>query len=202
MDALNDAEPLTDKQLRFFREYMVDLNATQAAIRAGYSQATARQIGYQLKNDPRIKKLINKAFDEGGKATADLAQRLRESIAHVAFANQQRLYQPDPKNRALQVPRPLHELSEEDAACVARVVEKVHDGGISFAYATHNVAAAKKMLMRLLGMDRPQEKENPLVGELEQAEGELDSRIAELAAQLAGEVLGGPESEAEGSTPL
>jgi phage terminase small subunit len=37
--------PLTDKQKRFVTEYLVDLNATQAAIRAGYSQKTARSVG-------------------------------------------------------------------------------------------------------------------------------------------------------------
>lgn len=36
---------LTDKQKRFCEEYLIDLNATQAAIRAGYSNETARQIG-------------------------------------------------------------------------------------------------------------------------------------------------------------
>ena len=37
--------PLNDRQARFVAEYLVDLNATQAAIRAGYSAATARQMG-------------------------------------------------------------------------------------------------------------------------------------------------------------
>ena len=40
-------EKLTPKQARFVEEYLVDLNATQAAIRAGYSETTARQIGAQ-----------------------------------------------------------------------------------------------------------------------------------------------------------
>ena len=39
---------LTAKQERFVAEYLVDLNATQAAIRAGYSAKTAEQIGFQL----------------------------------------------------------------------------------------------------------------------------------------------------------
>ena len=38
---------MTPKQERFVEEYLVDLNATQAAIRAGYSEQTARQIGAQ-----------------------------------------------------------------------------------------------------------------------------------------------------------
>ncbi len=39
---------LTPKQLRFVAEYLVDLNGTQAAIRAGYSAKTAEQMAYQL----------------------------------------------------------------------------------------------------------------------------------------------------------
>lgn len=39
---------MTPKQRRFVDEYMIDLNATQAAIRAGYSERTAEQLGYQL----------------------------------------------------------------------------------------------------------------------------------------------------------
>lgn len=38
----------TDKQKQFCKEYVVDLNATQAALRAGYSEKTARQIGQRL----------------------------------------------------------------------------------------------------------------------------------------------------------
>lgn len=39
---------MTPKQLRFVQEYLIDLNATQSAIRAGYSPRTAEQIGHQL----------------------------------------------------------------------------------------------------------------------------------------------------------
>ena len=39
---------LTAKQQRFCDEYLIDLNATQAAIRAGYSPKTAEQLAYQL----------------------------------------------------------------------------------------------------------------------------------------------------------
>jgi phage terminase small subunit len=46
--------PLPDRQLRFIDEYLVDLNATQAVIRAGYSTKGAAQKGYELLADPRI----------------------------------------------------------------------------------------------------------------------------------------------------
>jgi phage terminase small subunit len=45
---------LTDKQEAFIREYLIDLNATQAAIRAGYSKSTAKEIGYENLTKPHI----------------------------------------------------------------------------------------------------------------------------------------------------
>lgn len=49
---------LTDKQKRFCEEYMIDLNATQAAIRAGYSERTAYSIGDENLRKPEISKHI------------------------------------------------------------------------------------------------------------------------------------------------
>lgn len=50
---------MTDKQKRFCDEYLIDLNATQAAIRAGYSKKTAKVTGYENLTKPYIKKYIN-----------------------------------------------------------------------------------------------------------------------------------------------
>lgn len=52
---------LTAKQQRFVEEYLVDMNATQAAIRAGYSKKTAYSIGGENLRKPEIKKAIKKA---------------------------------------------------------------------------------------------------------------------------------------------
>lgn len=48
------AAPLTPKQQRFVQEYLQDHNGAQAAIRAGYSESTARQQGSRLLTDPRV----------------------------------------------------------------------------------------------------------------------------------------------------
>ena len=45
---------LTDKQQRFVEEYLIDLNATQAAVRAGYSEKTAAEIGSENLRKPQI----------------------------------------------------------------------------------------------------------------------------------------------------
>ena len=50
--------PLTSKQQRFVQEYLQDQNGTQAAIRTGYSEKTAKQQGSRLLTDPRIKAAV------------------------------------------------------------------------------------------------------------------------------------------------
>ncbi len=60
---------LTPKQQRFVDEYLIDLNATQAAIRAGYSPRTARQIGQENLSKPVIAAAISAAKRERAEAT-------------------------------------------------------------------------------------------------------------------------------------
>lgn len=55
---------MTDKQQRFCDEYLIDLNATQAAVRAGYSEKTARVIGQENLTKPAIKEYIEKRMAE------------------------------------------------------------------------------------------------------------------------------------------
>ena len=60
---------LRPKQKRFIEEYLVDLNATQAAIRAGYSEKTARQMGAQNLSKPVIQAAIEEAFQARSERT-------------------------------------------------------------------------------------------------------------------------------------
>ena len=55
---------MTAKQKRFCDEYLIDLNATQAAIRAGYSKRTANRIGTENLSKPVIKQYIDKRMAE------------------------------------------------------------------------------------------------------------------------------------------
>jgi len=55
------AVTLTAKQSRFVEEYLVDLNATQAAIRAGYSEKTAKSQGQRLLTNVDVAKLLSEA---------------------------------------------------------------------------------------------------------------------------------------------
>lgn len=61
--------PLTDKQKRFVQEYLVDLNATQAAIRAGYSSKTAQEQGSRLLSNVMVQEAVKAAQDARSERT-------------------------------------------------------------------------------------------------------------------------------------
>ena len=89
---------LTEKQKRFVEEYLVDLNATQAAIRAGYKEKTARSIGAENLTKPDIQKAISKAIDERSKRTEVTQDKVIEEIAKNAFKQASDLYDSEMKH--------------------------------------------------------------------------------------------------------
>jgi phage terminase small subunit len=79
-----DLEP---KQELFVKEYLVDLNATKAAIRAGYSETSASQIGSENLAKPKIQEAIQKAKEARAKRTEITADRVLREIARIAFSD-------------------------------------------------------------------------------------------------------------------
>lgn len=79
------ADQLTEKQAAFCREYLVDLNATQAAIRAGYSEATAYSIGQENLKKPEIQNEVQRLMAERSKRTEIKADRVLQELAAMAF---------------------------------------------------------------------------------------------------------------------
>lgn len=78
---------LTDKQRRFVDEYLVDLNATQAAIRAGYSQKTARQIGDENLSKPDIAKAVQEAQAARSQRTEITQDMVLRELAKIGFSD-------------------------------------------------------------------------------------------------------------------
>lgn len=78
---------LTAKQKRFVEEYLIDLNATQAAIRAGYSPNSARDIGSENLTKPHIRARVEEALAERSKRTGINADRVVRELARIAFVN-------------------------------------------------------------------------------------------------------------------
>lgn len=77
---------LTPKQERFCEEYIVDLNATQAAIRAGYSERTANEQGAQLLAKLSIQQRMQELQAERSKRTEITQDRVVKELAAMAFA--------------------------------------------------------------------------------------------------------------------
>ena len=82
-----EVNAMTRKQERFVEEYLVDLCATQAAIRAGYSPATAGAIGAENLKKPQIRARIDQAMAELSKRTGVNQERVIRELAKVAFVN-------------------------------------------------------------------------------------------------------------------
>ncbi|MEK7764378.1 MAG: terminase small subunit [Nitrospirota bacterium] len=89
---------LTPKQQRFVQEYAVDLNGTQAAIRAGYSPKTARSIASENLQRPAVKQAIKTALRTG-------TERLQKLTA-IAFADSGAVFRKDPKLGLVVTPDP------------------------------------------------------------------------------------------------
>jgi phage terminase small subunit len=78
-------QKLTPRQRRFVVEYMEDLNATQAAIRSGYSKRTARGQGSRLKNMPHIERAIARRIERELKGSESKRSRLVHELNAIAF---------------------------------------------------------------------------------------------------------------------
>lgn len=78
---------LTPKQKLFVDEYLIDLNATQAAIRAGYRPDNAEQMGYQLLRKTLVSDAISKAMAERSRRTGINQDRILMELAKIALVN-------------------------------------------------------------------------------------------------------------------
>lgn len=78
------AVEMTNKQKMFVKEYVKDLNASQAAIRAGYSEDTAKQIGYENLTKPYIQEAIQKEIDDRTKKVEISAEYVLGSLKQIA----------------------------------------------------------------------------------------------------------------------
>lgn len=78
---------LTPKQQRFVEEYLVDLNGTQAAIRAGYSVKTARSQGQRMLTNVDIQKAVQDAQGKRSQRTEITQDAVLKELAKIGFSN-------------------------------------------------------------------------------------------------------------------
>ena len=78
---------LTAKQKAFVAEYLIDLNATQAAIRAKYSEKTAEQAGSRLLTNVKVQEAVQEAMKNREQRTQITQDKVLNELAKIAFAN-------------------------------------------------------------------------------------------------------------------
>ena len=81
------AKKMTEKQKRFCDEYLIDLNATQAAIRAGYKKQYANKFVYKILNNPNVKEYLEKRMKDREERTEITQDDVVREIAAIAFSN-------------------------------------------------------------------------------------------------------------------
>jgi len=105
--------PLNEKQTRFAEEYLIDFNATQAAIRAGYSKKTAYAQAHQLLKKLEIREFLAIKRAAQSKVADVSATDVLIALKRIGFGDIRGLFHEDGTLKS------IHELSDETASCVA-----------------------------------------------------------------------------------
>ena len=103
------------KQDLFVEEYLIDLNATQAAIRAGYSEKTAYSAGQRMLKNVEIKESIKKLEEAASERTSITKDMVIKELARIAFVDPRKLF--DEEGR----PKDIRFLDPNTAAALANV---------------------------------------------------------------------------------
>lgn len=152
------SDGLNPKQRAFVGEYLIDLNATQAAIRAGYSARTARQQGARLLSDAVIAQALTEAQAARSERTEITADRVLKEIAAIAFAHmgQYATWHDDSVS--------LIDSSEVDPRAVAEVKQTVNQFGTNVGIKLHDKLGALAKLGDHLGLwkKEPEPQGDPL----------------------------------------
>jgi phage terminase small subunit len=118
------AELRNKKHELFVQEYLVDLNQTQAAIRAGYSPISASQTASEIMANPKVRTRVEELRAERSKRTGVNADRVVQELARIAFVNPTEVV--NAKDATLK-----EDADEDDTAAIASVKVKIVDGDFS-----------------------------------------------------------------------
>jgi phage terminase small subunit len=148
------AYELTDKQRRFCEEYLIDLNATQAAIRAGYSEKTAHSIGNENLIKPEINTYISELQQKRSEKTAITAEMILQELAKLGFSDISNFYEDDGVTL-----RNVKELGNRLSAAISqiKVTETTHGTGkfqkkeVKTEFKLHDKLAALEKIARHIG---------------------------------------------------
>ena len=136
---------MTKKQKLFVEEYLIDLNATQAAIRSGYSVDSAKEIGCENLTKPNIQEAIAKAMAERSKRTGISQDRVVQELAKLAFINIADVVD-------LETGKVKETATEEDLACIQSIKIKPTEFGEEREIKFYDKKGSLESLGKHLGM--------------------------------------------------
>lgn len=112
---------MRERDKRFAEEYLIDLNASAAAIRAGFSPATAKDAAAWIReNDPKkpqVKNLVDRLIAERSRRTGITADRVLNELAKLAFVNADDVIDPE-------TAKVRHDATRDDKAAIQSVTVK------------------------------------------------------------------------------
>lgn len=141
------AARLTDKQKRFVSEYLIDLNATAAARRAGYSAKTADRIGPELLGKTCVSQAIQEAIRQREQRTEITQDMVIRETAKLAFFDIRKMFDKNGK------PLDILELDDDTAAALVGLdVQDVYDSDKDYVGFIKKYKMADKLkALELLG---------------------------------------------------
>ena len=149
---------LTAKQATFVAEYLVSLNAADAARRAGYAPKTARAAGCKLLQEPEVAQAVREARDKRCLQLDVTADRLVRELAAIAFLDPRTLFEWGPDGVTV---KPSEALGGSEASAVAEASLTVTPAGRSIKIRPHDKLTALRMLKEILGIGaQPGDKES------------------------------------------
>ncbi|MCC2819550.1 terminase small subunit [Lachnoclostridium pacaense] len=134
---------LTEKQQRFVDEYLIDLNATQAAIRAGYSVKTANEQGSQNLAKLSIQQAIAEQMAERSKRTGINQDRVVLELAKIALVKMTDIVDSQGRIKS--------DASPDDLACIESVKYKESESDTGSSVEREVKIASKLKALELLG---------------------------------------------------
>lgn len=134
---------LNARQQRFVEEYLIDLNATQAAIRAGYSVKAAQEKGSQLLSNVMVQQAVSEKMAERSKRTGVNQDRIVLELAKIALVKMTDLV--DSHGRIKDT------ATEDDLACIESIKYKASESDTGSSVEREVKLASKLKALELLG---------------------------------------------------
>lgn len=163
---------LTEKQKIFVKEYLIDLNATQAAIRAGYSAKTADVQGSRMLGNVKVQQAIAEAMAERSKRTGINQDRVLTELARIGFCKITDVV--DPSTAKIR-----EDATEDDLACIQSIKVKPGEFGTEREVKLYDKKAALVDIGKHLGMFKEKVDLNV----------EISEKLDDILSQVGGEGL-------------